>query len=127
MYIFTTLKFPTQTLTCTNHVGKCNHVVLGLGYIELRYHESDGREKATMCTGSYVRLKWSSLCHLSRDSSMVRAFHKRYEGCSRIDFCLGFRNIFMSLQLSLSNKQFTFKLPSCNLLIRYTDISRLLY
>ena len=34
------------------------------------------------------------------------------EGCG-FDSRLGLRNIFLSLRLSLSSKQFTFKLPSC--------------
>ena len=40
---------------------------------------------------------WPSLCHLSPGSSMVRASHRRSEGCG-FDSRLGLRNIFLSLR-----------------------------
>ena len=43
------------------------------------------------------RHRWRSLCHLSPGSSMVRASHRRSEGCG-FDSRLGLRNIFLSLR-----------------------------
>ena len=40
---------------------------------------------------------WPSLCHLSPGISMVRASHRRSEGCG-FDSHLGLRNIFLSLR-----------------------------
>ena len=46
-------------------------------------------------TGTYRA--WPSLCHLSPGSSMVRASHRRSEGCGFASR-LGLRNIFLSLR-----------------------------
>ena len=48
-----------------------------------------------LLTNQYI--SWPSLCHLSPGSSMVRASHRRSEGCG-FDSRLGLRNIFLSLR-----------------------------
>ena len=48
---------------------------------------------SSTCVARTNRLtSWPSLCHLSPGSSMVRASHRRSEGCG-FDPCLGLRNI----------------------------------
>ena len=68
---------------------------------------ADGKQKATLYMCITYRSVLSAILVLV-DQHMVRASHRRSEGCE-FDSRLELRKIFLSLRLSLSSKQFTFK------------------
>ena len=58
-----------------------------------------GKLKETVCYSSFIAnsVKCFCFCHQNPGSSMVRASHRRSEGCG-FDPRLGFRDIFLSLR-----------------------------
>ena len=66
-----------------------------------------------------------SLCHLSLDSSMVRASHRRAEGCG-FDSRLGLRNIFWVCE-SLSSQNVFLYTEGLDTLIYTEGLGTLIY
>ena len=67
-------------------------------YTLIRYTDISRLLFSSTCVALTNRyISWPSLCHLSPGSSMVRASHRRSEGCG-FDSRLGLRNIFLSLR-----------------------------
>ena len=67
-------------------------------YSLIRYTDTSRLLFSSTCVALTNRyISWPSLCHLSPGSSMVRASHRRSEGCG-FDSRLGLRNIFLSLR-----------------------------
>ena len=83
-------------------------------YSLIRYTDISRLLFSSTCVALTNRyISWPSLCHLSPGSSMVRASHRRSEGCG-FDPRLGLRNISLSLRQSLSSKwYYTFKCFLC--------------